>query len=559
MTLRHGELPAPAAAWRRECDVVIVGTGAAGLSVLRPVALAGLRVEVVTRGALTDSATDWAQGGLAAVWDGDDTLAAHLDDTVVAGAGLCDPGVVAEVVAAAPDAIRELAALGARFDLAADGDLDLHREGGHSARRIVHAGGDASGHEVERTLSEAAAWLARDGVRVNEHTRLVDVLTDGSATACGVRVLSPDGDVGEILAPAVVLATGGAGQVWSMTTNPAVATGDGIAAALRAGAEVRDLEFTQFHPTLLWLGPARWRPGDRGVLISEAVRGEGAVLRDPDGRRVMPGVHPQEDLAPRDVVSAAMHAHMQRHGFDHLLLDATGFGEQVWEHHFPSILRLCRERGVDPVTQQIPVRPGAHYLCGGIAADLDGRTSVPGLYAVGETAATGLHGANRLASNSLIEAVIVGGRCGRLLATSAGRERTGRAVARRWAPLVDAAELTGVREAMDAWAGVSRDAGGLDRAASVLDDVATTATMTPATLDATSVHTVATAVTLAAQARTESRGCHRRSDHPGTEAAWLHRVTLRASIRGLHLDHIPLDAGHDRDDALNDSTDRISA
>ena len=554
MTLRHGELPAPSAAWRRECDVVIVGTGAAGLSVLRPVALAGLRVEAVTRGALTDSATDWAQGGLAAVWDGADTLTAHADDTLVAGAGLCDPEVVADVVAAAPGAIRDLTALGARFDLAADGDLDLHREGGHSARRIVHAGGDASGHELERTLSEAAAWLARDGVRVNEHTRLVDVLTDGSGAACGVRVLSPDGDVGEILAPAVVLATGGAGQVWSMTSNPAGATGDGIAAALRAGAEVRDLEFTQFHPTLLWIDPDRRRPGDRGVLISEAVRGEGAVLRDPAGRRVMRGVHPQEDLAPRDVVSAAMHAHMRRHGFDHLLLDATGFGERVWEHHFPSILRLCRERGVDPVSRQIPVRPGAHYLCGGVAADLDGRTGVPGLYAVGETAATGLHGANRLASNSLIEAVIAGGRCGRLLATTEAPAHSGRPVPRRWVPLVDALELAGVQVAMDAWAGVSRDAAGLGRAASALDGVAMTATLGPATLDATSVHAVATAVTLAAEARTESRGCHRRGDHPEPEAAWLGRLTLRTSVHGVHLDHIPLDHLAD-----GDRTERIPA
>ena len=547
MSLRYGELPTPGTAWRRTCDVVIVGTGAAGLSVLRPVALAGRRVEVVTRGGLTDSATDWAQGGLAAVWDASDTLDSHLDDTLVAGAGLCDPDVVADVVAAAPDAIRDLAALGATFDLAAGGDLDLHREGGHSARRIIHAGGDASGHEVERTLTEAAAWLARDGVRVNEHTRLVDVLTDGSGAACGVRVLDPDGDVGEILARAVVLATGGAGQVWSLTTNPSVATGDGIAAALRAGAEVRDIEFTQFHPTLLWIDPADRRPGDRGVLISEAVRGEGAFLRDAAGRRVMRGVHPQEDLAPRDVVSAAMHAHLQRHGLDHLLLDATGFGAEVWEQHFPSILRLCRERGVDPVTEPIPVRPGAHYLCGGIAADLDGRTSVPGLYAVGESASTGLHGANRLASNSLTEALVSWARCGRLLAADGGA--TGHPVARRWAPLVDAAALAGVREAMDAWVGVSRDADGLTRAASALEAVATTGRLTPANLDATSVHTVATAVTVAAETRTESRGCHRRSDHPEPDAGWLGRLTLRASVRGVHLDHV----------ALGDRTDRISA
>lgn len=532
--VRYGELHAPSPAWHRVADVVVIGTGAAGLSALLPLVAAGRRVEVVTRGALTETATDWAQGGLAAVWRRGDTMQAHVNDTLVAGAGLCEPDAVREVVREAPAAIRRLAGLGARFDRAADGDYDLHREGGHGTRRILHAGGDASGHEVERTLAAAtAAALARtDLVRVSEHTRLVDVLTDHRGAACGVRVLDAGGAIGEILAPAVVLATGGAGQAWGTTTNPTVATGDGVVAALRAGAVVRDLEFMQFHPTLLVPPPLHRRAGDRGVLVSEAVRGEGAVLRDPRGAAVMRGVHPLGDLAPRDVVAAAMHAHMLRHGFDHLLLDGTGFGEAVWRAHFPTILAMCRERGVDPVSEPIPVRPGAHYLCGGVLAGLDGATSVPGLYVVGESASTGLHGANRLASNSLTEAVIMGSRCGELVAFAAPAPR-GLPMARPDLALVDPSELAGVQRLMDAEVGVSRTASGLRDAAIQLARAETTDALSPDTLDATAVHGIATASTLAAGLRTESRGCHRRQDHPDAQAIWRRHLVLRAALDGL--------------------------
>lgn len=545
MTLRLSQLPTPTPSWRRHCDVVIVGSGAAGLSALRPLALAGRRVEVITRAAVTDSATDWAQGGLAAVWDTADSAASHIDDTLTAGAGLCAETVVSEVVEAAPQAIRRLATLGARFDRRLDGEYDLHREGGHHARRILHAGGDASGHEVERTLVAAANCLRAPGVRISENTRLVDILTDMQGAACGVRVLADNGEIGEILADAVVLASGGIGQVWSMTTNPSVATGDGIAAALRAGAAARDLEFMQFHPTLLWVAPEDRRANDRGVLISEAVRGEGAFLRDADGRRVMPGAHPMADLAPRDVVSATMQAHMVTYGLDHLLLDATHFGAHMWQTHFPTILHLCRERGVDPVTQPIPVRPGAHYLCGGISADLTGRTSLPGLFAVGECAATGLHGANRLASNSLTEALIAGDRCGTTLVAAVSRP--GEPVIRRWAPLIADEEIANINTVMDHGVGVNRDASGLARAAAVLGQPRTTASLTAQTLDATSIHTVASALTLAAASRTESRGCHRRSDHPQPESSWLRRIVLTARVGGIRLSIQPLDAPQGED------------
>ena len=309
----------------------------------------------VTRGEVTDSATAWAQGGLAAVWDDGDTLASHVADTLTAGAGLCDAGVVSDLVASAPGAIRRLIGLGARFDRGSGGGLDLHLEGGHSARRIIHADGDATGAEIERALwASLSSALEGSRTRVMTGTRLVDVLTDSAGRACGVRLLDADGQVGELLAGAVVLATGGIGQLWPVTSNPLGATGDGVAAALRAGAEVRDLEFMQFHPTVLADADA----GSRGVLVSEAVRGEGAWLVDDAGRRIMAGVHPLLELAPRDVVSAAIMAHLERTGAPHVWLDATFFGRAKWEAHFPGILALCRGRGVDPVTQRIPVAPG---------------------------------------------------------------------------------------------------------------------------------------------------------------------------------------------------------
>lgn len=523
------ELSAPAPAWRRHTAVVVVGSGAAGLAATLRLARAGVATEVITRAAVDDSATAWAQGGLAAVWSADDSMELHVEDTLIAGAGLCDPEAVSELVDQAPEAIRRLIALGARFDTDASGTEDLHLEGGHHARRILHAGGDRSGAEVQRALTAAlSATLAETGssVQVRTGTRLVDLLTDASGACCGVRVLDDQGRAGEILAGAVVLATGGIGQAWGLTTNPAGATGDGLAAALRAGAVLRDLEFVQFHPTLLAV------PGGRGVLISEAVRGEGAHLVDLAGNPVMEGIHPLGDLAPRDVVSAAMQARMAETGAEHCLLDATGFGETRWQQQFPAILAMCRERGIDPVSEPIPVRPGAHYLCGGIAADLDGRTSLPGLYAVGEVAGTGVQGANRLASNSVTEALVAGDRVGALLVGDRFALGAGAPVARATGPAVRADLVGRLRAVMDADVGVRRSAAGLRRALAELARPAPSTTLDDATLDATNLHTVGQAVATAALLRTESRGCHRRADHPEPRPDWLGRTELTRTTTG---------------------------
>lgn len=522
--MRGTQIPTRPASWEHDCDVVVVGTGAAGLSAVVTLVAAGVDVALVTRGEITDSSTDWAQGGLAAVWSPADSVDLHLSDTLVAGAGLCDEDAVADLVAHAPGALERLIRLGAHFDTDSEGRIDLHLEGGHHARRILHAGGDQSGHEVERTLTESLpgpTGAARERLRVLTGTRLVDVLTDADGRACGVSVLDGDGEPGRIRARSVVLATGGIGQLWPTTTNPEVSTGDGLAAALRAGATVRDAEFMQFHPTILVVPPDNRVPGDRGVLISEAVRGEGAFLVDHRGRRVMAGVHPLTDLAPRDVVSAAEQAHMAATGEDHLLLDATSFGAKRWETSFPSILQMCRQRGIDPVTEPIPVRPGAHYHCGGVEASMSGITSVPGLRVVGEAACTGVQGANRLASNSLTEALVMGERAaGELVNEIRSQPRPGSPVDRAAAGLVAGSGLAEIRRMMARHVSVLRDAAGLREALTVISGLPGAPELDDAVLTATNAATAATLVTTAAARRTESRGCHRRSDITDRRPGW---------------------------------------
>jgi L-aspartate oxidase len=405
-----------------EVDVLVVGSGVAGLSAVLA-APAGASVLLATKGRLGHSATRYAQGGIAAVLgrDGGDSVAEHVADTLAAGAGLCDPVAVGLLAAEGGQAIADLLARGVRFDLdpaaGAAGELARTREGGHSRSRVVHAGGDATGAELERALTEAVgARAGRDGpsLRTVEHAFLVDLVGDGERVAGAL--LWRDGGPLLVRAGAVVLASGGAGQLYADTTNPPLSTGDGIAAALRAGAVLADLEFVQFHPTALHLHGDNDASGDPRPLISEAMRGEGAVLRDGQGDPVMAGIHPLGDLAPRDVVTRAMAARMATLGVEHLWLDATAIPAERLERRFPTILARCRAAGVEPTRQPIPVSPAAHYLMGGVLTDLDGRTSLPGLFAVGEAAGTGVHGANRLASNSLLEGVVFAARIGRALA-----------------------------------------------------------------------------------------------------------------------------------------------
>jgi L-aspartate oxidase len=428
---------------RREADLVVVGSGAAGISVALTAADRGLRVLMVTKD-LVGGATPLAQGGLAAALGAGDTPAAHVADTLVAGAGLCEPDVVAALADGAPGAIGWLTGLGARLET---GDLRL--EGGHSARRIVHSGDDATGAEVHRAL---LSELLASGVEILDRTVALELLTgdaDGAGTGAGERrtdgaaaanagssggvarepvpacpvagvLVAAIGAGGRLTTPgvitarAVVIAAGGLGQAFGTTSNPAGATGDGIALAARAGAVIRDLEFVQFHPTVLWL------PGASGQcpLITEALRGAGAVLRGLDGTPVMAGHDPRGDLAPRDVVAARMAEVIAAGDTGHVWLDATALGAELLEYGFPTVTAACRKHGIDPVTEMIPVAPGAHYSCGGIWADLDGRTTLPGLYAVGEAASTGVQGANRLASNSVTEAVIAGRRAGAAIAVA---------------------------------------------------------------------------------------------------------------------------------------------
>jgi L-aspartate oxidase len=550
VTVNLRSLPAAPLTWELEADVVIVGAGVAGLSAALEAAAGGRDVLLLGKAGLDAGSSPLAQGGLAAVLDPADSPGLHRQDTVTAGAGLCDDEAVAVLVAAAPGEIRWLASLGARFD---PGPLGL--EGGHSRPRIVHAGGDASGAEVHRALRDAV--LACPRVQVRDAVVALDALLDerGQVTGLLAGALAGDGGAlaaGVIRAAAVVLATGGYGQAYATTTNPAGATGDGLALAARAGAALAGLEFMQFHPTVLWqAGGQGQRP-----LITEALRGAGAVLVDGAGRPVMAGRHPRGDLAPRDVVAAEMHRVMTAADppAQHLWLDATGLGRAELEAHFPTVTAACRAAGIEPSRSPIPVAPGAHYACGGVSADMTGRTSVAGLYAVGEVAATGVHGANRLASNSLTEAIATGRRLGRLLGAQRGPAGdTGPAAARSQdagLPRAGVAQASapgaggpgagaapgsraGLAAAMSRYAGVLRDRGGLEHLLARLDAVPPAAGLDLATVEATNLHAVSALVTVAALARAESRGCHRRSDAPGTRPGPAQQIGLRRRGRRI--------------------------
>lgn len=501
-----------------EADVLVIGGGVAGLSAALAAANAGRAVLVLVKAGLGDSNTHYAQGGVAAVLgDGErevaDDLDLHVRDTLQAGAGLCDGTVVRDLLADAAGSIDFLRQQGCNFDRAADGHVALTREGGHSARRILHANGDSTGAEVARSL--VAAAIRHPLITVVENAFAIDLLTEGGQVV-GVLYHRRE-ELMSALAGTTVLASGGCGWVWRETTNPSVATGDGLAMAYRAGAELADVEFMQFHPTTLYIaGAAR-------LLITEAMRGEGAVLKNHAGERFMPRYHPDAELAPRDVVTRAIISEIRKDGFPHVWLDATHLGAAFLDERFPTITRACAQLGIDIAREWMPVHPSAHYHCGGVLTDAHGATSLPGLWAAGEVGCTGLHGANRLASNSLLEGLVVGIRAGREAGAAGGPPGRIRVTVPKPDPAPEALDVPdlvrSVRSLMWRQVGIERVGGDLATARRSLSfwmsHQARGEFRAREGWELQNLLTVASVVATAAELRTASVGTHSRSDSQG--------------------------------------------
>ncbi len=528
-------------------DYLVIGSGVAGLTFALEASAHG-DIILVTKRSRDESNTKYAQGGIAAVLDAGDSFEAHIRDTLVAGAGLCHERAVEVCVKEGPARIKTLEALGAHFDRAPgkgenDPDLDLHLEGGHGARRIAHAR-DMTGREVERALLAALEKNSR--VRILEEHTAIDLITlskfGGPEVCAGAYVL----DVAEervvtVLARATVLASGGAGKVYLYTTNPDVATGDGVAMAYRAGAEIANMEFYQFHPTCLY------NPQTKGFLISEALRGEGAVLRTLDGTPFMKKHDPRGDLAPRDIVARAIDFEMKRTGTDYVLLDITDKKPAFVRETFPGIYAECLRLGVDITTQPIPVVPAAHYACGGVSTDLDGRTTIPGLWAIGECAHTGLHGANRLASNSLLEGLVFGHRAALALSTVDEAERK-----KPWPGVPDwdvgqagspdeAVVITQnwdeLRRLMWNYVGIVRSSTRLRRAARRIAMLQEEIVeyywkyfVTRDLLELRNIATVAQLIVECAESRKESRGLHFTIDYPATDPKLARDTVVKRGV-----------------------------
>ncbi len=495
--------------------VLVVGSGVAGLHTAWR-ASTHSAVTILTKRSLFDSATAYAQGGIAAALGAGDSPELHRRDTLAAGAALCDAAAVQVLVEEGPARVRELHTAGAEFDLAPSGAFQLGKEAAHSRSRIVHAHGDQTGAEVARTLIGRVSDSSR--ITVLETTRVLDLLVSGGSDECvGVRA-SVAGRPVEIVADATVLATGGCGQVYRYTTNPQVATGDGYAVAHRAGVRLADMEFVQFHPTALDT------PENPLALISEAVRGEGAVLLNGEGIRFMPPRHRLAELAPRDVVAREIFRERQRTGA--VYLDARRLeGGAEFSDRFPGIFALCRARGIDPRTDLIPVTPAAHYMMGGVVVDLVGRSSMARLYACGEVSRTGVHGANRLASNSLLEGLVFAERVARDLASAPELSSVPPVGDWRVPPLADrgAAQVAAdaVRTVMWDSAGIARTAKGLRTCLARLADIE--GRLTEGATEESNMIQTARLITEAALLRKESRGGHYRADFPKAKRKWQHR------------------------------------